>query len=173
MAEREIIEELAARTGLLEPRADKREQKERVATFTRMAAWLVRSSGWGNVKKGGENSVQGRSVDKLIHSVTGVVVDVVSKSDGPTTDDPKPPAVQWLAVDTLDPKEFFVAPVNEAHEPPKKDEPKAPTPDDDDLEILLAAYARVIDGLDKMSNGIHALLERIDKLQEQGVKVHF
>ena len=192
MAEREILDDLAERTGLLLPRENKPEQEQRVAKFTRIAAWLLRDKGWGNVKKTGGTRVDNKSVDKLIHRDTGVVVDIVGKSDGPTPEDSGVPRVSWTPVDKLDPKEYFVEPVNEEGEQPPVNEPEPPRPDDDDLGTLLEAYARVVDGLtltrlslDNVNTRVDTAVEglsmtklaidqlnaRIDEIKRDGVRV--
>lgn len=129
MNEQAKLERLAEVSGLLRFHTDPETNKQRVAKFTRAAAWELRDGGWGNVRKDGGTHVQNLDIDKIMNWNTGEVVDIVIDAGIERQ------RVGWQVVDRL-PRERWAAPHDElapqqpAPQPgPTPEPPPGPTPE--------------------------------------------
>jgi hypothetical protein len=172
MTELELLHRLQTDTNLIGARADKDEQRQRHAEFTRRAAWALQPYGYGNVRKTSGENVRGLSIDKIIHKSAGSVVDLIADSDGAN------PQLAWNVVDHLDPAAFFVEPQPEPGPAPPLPPPAPPAPSPDEAifaqleKLLLESTERIVDGLDGMVQAVGHLSDSLDALQQNGVKVH-
>jgi hypothetical protein len=80
--ELEVLQALAAETGLLGPQATAEDAKQSAYAFTVKAAQRLRDRGWALLRApaGGEN-VNGVRYDKIINRQTLMVVDIIVSSD--------------------------------------------------------------------------------------------
>jgi hypothetical protein len=173
MTEIEVLRRLQETTGLVGALPDKVEQQIRHAKFTRLAAWMLRDLGWGNIRKTSGSQVLGLSVDKMVNPRKGTLVDIIIDGDGDN------PSVGWQErAATPDEVQLYVPPLQPEDVPGDQPPPPPPPPPVDPTAIdLLRDLVEVAGPLvDAFEANTHALLEvrdRLDQLRETGLSIHF
>lgn len=122
------LQALYQRRGINLGQGDEGERLRRCAAFTRAAAWELRETGWGNIRKTGGVQVNGLDVDKLFNRDTREVVDIIIASGGDA------PRVAWQQTEAGTDIERWISPAPPDDEvipepqPEPQPEPAPPAP---------------------------------------------
>ena len=169
MSERDRLQALADRTGLLAMRATRAEMLATAHQFILLAARELAGDGWRNLRAlPPKENVHGIRVDKLIHERTLQIVDVIVNGDAP---DGPLRRVSWDDKGTGDREDVMPAPAPEPGngEPgngePGNGEPSEPAPwtkIEQELGAIAAAQ-------EDQANGLRELVRVLDEIRKNGI----